>query len=83
MGDKDQDLYTQLYMQLVSKLKLRDEDFRLLQPFLDWWWPEPPVGYIDPNAYLFLSRMPTSIKNPSGEVPIYESSDKNLYSTYR
>ncbi len=82
MGDKDDSLYLQLYTQLVSKLKLhREDDFRLLQPYLDWWWPEPALGYIDPNAYLFLSRMPTS--KPSGEVPLYESTDKNLYSTYR
>lgn len=59
-----------------------NEDFQLLYPFQHWWWPEPPEGYIDQNAYLFLSRMPLSI-DPANTVTIYEPSDKGLYSTYR
>ena len=122
MSDQDQNLYGQLYSQLLSKLShgtalpslpqadvvsepisqklisqegavakgdaqisrlIGDHDFQLMYPFHDWWWPEPPEGYIDQNAYLFLSRMPLSLWNPTKAVTIYESSDKDLYSTYR
>ena len=58
-----------------------DEHFRLLYPFHEWWWPDPPKGFIDSNAYLFLSRMP--LLSPSEAVKTYESSDRDLYSMYR
>ena len=66
----------------ISSLTKR-HDFQLLYPFQEWWWPEPAEGYIDSNAYLFLSRMPLSLWNPTKPVTMYESSDKDLYSTYR
>ena len=116
MSDQDQNLYGQLYSQLLENLNgmtplpsvrhadvgsdskspdgalsdavtisrlTGDHDFQLLYPFLDWWWPDPPEGYIDQNAYLFLSRLPLSLRNPAKAVTIYEPSDKDLYSTYR
>ena len=64
----------------VSEL-IRDADFQFLYPFHDWWWPDPPEGYIHPNAYMLLSRMP--LCSPTGVMAKYETSSKNLYSTYR
>ena len=102
-------LYGQLFLQLVSKLSGRtllevielalsylegkkpsdvgisrligDVDFQYMYPFRAWWWPKPPEGYIDSNAYLLLSRMPSS--SPTQLVTMYEDSAKDLYSTYR
>ena len=66
----------------VSEL-VRDDGFQFLYPFHDWWWPDPPEGYIDPNAYVLLSRMPVSQWNATGLMTKYEISSKDLYSTYR
>ena len=63
-----------------SKL-IDDDEFQYMDPPLVWWWPDPAEGYIDENAYLFLSRMPMS--GPSKELTKYEASAKDLYSTYR
>ena len=64
----------------ISRL-IGDVDFQYVYPLYDWWWPEPPEGYIDPNAYLLLSRMPAP--SPASVVTKYEASSKDLYSTYR
>ena len=66
----------------VSEI-VRDGDFHFLYPFLNWWWPDPPEGYINPNAYLFLSRMPLWSPVDLKAVTMYETSSKDLYSTYR
>ena len=55
--------------------------FQVLYPFLDWWWPDPPTGYVDANAHLLWSRLP--VLGPVGEMTIFEPSDKELYSVYR
>lgn len=95
MSDKNHSLYVQLCLQLRSKVEILESKlpagggsepirhFQQMLPTMDWWWPSPPKGYIDPNAYTFLSRMPAYISGPPGKVPIYEGSAKNLYSTYR
>ena len=64
---------------------VRDDEFQFLYPFHDWWWPDPPEGYIDPNAYLLLSHIPlcSSTGDDDEEMTKYETSTKNLYSTYR
>ena len=64
----------------ISKL-IGDRDTQYVYPLLDWWWPDPPEGYIDPNAYFFLSRMPKT--GPRRELTTYEPSIKDLYSIYR
>lgn len=64
----------------ISRL-IGDFDFQYTYPLHDWWWPAPPEGYIDPNAYLFLSRMP--VTPPNQLVTKYDPSAKDLFSTYR
>ena len=62
---------------------VRDDDFQFLYPFHEWWWPDPPEGYIDPNAYVLLSRMPATQCSSTGLMTKYEISCRDLYSTYR
>ena len=73
-------LYGQTYQEIIDKVLggAKDKKFQLTYPFIDWTWPTPPAGYIDPTAYTYVSRIPQ--RSAIGES--YRPTGKDLHSQY-
>jgi len=52
------DLFGQTYQQLLSKAAGGNENFQLVYPYIDWWWPTAPTGQIDARALGLVNTIP-------------------------
>lgn len=53
-------LFGQTYQQILDQVLGggKDGKFQLAYPFIDWTWPTPNSGFIDPTAYTYVGRIP-------------------------
>ncbi|WP_152185214.1 hypothetical protein [Segeticoccus rhizosphaerae] len=59
MTSVDDQLFGQTYQQILSGvLGGESENFQLIYPYLDWWWPTAPSGQISPQALSLLNSVP-------------------------
>lgn len=73
------DLFGQTYEQIIQKtLGKSNSKFQLAYPFIDWTWPTPSAGYIDPTAYTYVGRVPQW----SAIGQSYRPTDTDLHSAY-
>ncbi|MBB2893957.1 hypothetical protein [Flexivirga oryzae] len=59
MASVDDQLFGQTYQQILSSvLGGEKENFQLIYPYLDWWWPTAPSGQIAAPALSLLNSVP-------------------------
>lgn len=59
MSATDEQLFGQTYEQILSSvLGGSKDDFQLIYPYLDWWWPTAPSGQIAAPALSLLNSVP-------------------------
>ena len=81
MANSTISLYGQTYKQILDKvLGGSSAKFQLVYPFMDWTWPVPPAGYIDPKCYTVVGQMPSYSAIGSAA---YTPDTSALYDAYR
>src|SRR6476620_5491045 len=59
MTATDEQLFGQTYQQILSSVLGGSRDnFQLIYPYLDWWWPTAPSGQIAAPALSLLNAVP-------------------------
>ena len=80
MSKTAMNLFGQTYEEIISKVVGgSDTKFQLAYPFIDWTWPTPKSGFIDPTAYTYVGRIPEW----SAIGKSYRPTATDLHSVYR
>ena len=79
MSKTAMNLFGQTYEEISKVFGGSDTKFQLAYPFIDWTWPTPKSGFIDPTAYTYVSRIPQW--SAIGES--YRPTATDLHSVYR
>ena len=79
-NENNENLYSQVYAQLVEAMRLNDTPFQLIGTPKSFAWATAPTGQMDPAAYQLISTMPqrSAVGNFSSQDATFFSAVKSI-----